>query len=174
MNEISATDAVGLFHATMDRDAPRVFGRPYHDEDLWLPTKLHIASTDFPEDIAARDFLESLKLYREMYDDGIITRYAPRKLRWVEEWESPLSEDLVEGVATLDESAIQKLPPKLRLIVELILENRNICAKEIAKKLGRAPKTISNQLGDLYRRVGARNRSELNAKIPPTFKLNPS
>ena len=59
MNEISAAEAVKLFHAAMVLEYDATV-------DLYC-----VNPEGFPKDIAAKDFMESLMLYRQMWMDGI-------------------------------------------------------------------------------------------------------
>jgi len=121
MNQISAAEAQRLCHAVMDQ------GDDAHA---------------FPKHIAARDFLECLRLYGEMRRAGVINRplrsgkhampSVRKRSREVEELDRPRG--MSEDSQTLTEKDLESLnlSPKEQQIIGLVRENRDIRDKDIA------------------------------------------
>ena len=154
MEEISAADAQKLFHDARDSG----------DHMLTCPKHMQ-----------ARSFFETGILYEEFMARGVINcevRSGNDEMRSQRECSPKMEESakatgMFTNTKNLSAKDLDELPPAQRKIVDLIRENPRILDKEIATKLGRKTKTISNELLTLRKKLGAKNRKELAAMLPP-------
>jgi DNA-binding CsgD family transcriptional regulator len=159
MNEVSAAEAVKLFHACMVLDD----GDPM---SLYAPIP-----ENFPEDIAAKDFLEQLRIYRDMWSEG--EHSASGGFDFLSDAQR---EELVEVAKTLPEKDLETLGRQKRRIVELFRENPDIQNKEIAARLApMSTKTVEKHVSALLKKFKVKNRMELADRLPQLPpKSNPS
>ena len=122
MNEISAAEAVKLFHASMHFDDPI---------DLYAPTP-----KGFPGDMAARDFLECLKLYEEMWAIGQYDESQDLDDQMVKQ---------TQAAANVSAQDLEKLTPSEKKVF-LLWNNERLSYKEIAAELSKSPQTVKAQL----------------------------
>lgn len=139
MNDISAAAAVKLFHAAMlfDYECPEESGT--------------VIPEGFPQDITAKDFMDSLAVYRQWwvgsnYDSGVDlvpdSYYIGADGIPVYD-EGPKQPN--KDATAISEEDLSKLSPEERKIVDLIIENPGIRRKEAAAKLGKNEDTLRNQ-----------------------------
>ena len=131
MNEISAAEAVKLFHACMHFDDPG---------DMYAPIP-----EGFPGDIAARDFLECLKSYQEMWAFGQVDDYLDFEDQMVEQ---------TQVAADVSEQDLEELTPREKEVF-LLRKNERLSYKEIAERLGKSADTVKSQLTSAYRTLHA-------------------
>jgi DNA-binding CsgD family transcriptional regulator len=155
MNQISAEEARRLCHAVIHRG----------DHAL-----------AFPKDIAAKDFLEWLKLYSEMLSRGVIDKRSPAlSLDDFEPGSARAKRDVSEDSKNLTEKDLDELfcrAPQQRKIVDVIRRNkdRKMSLDEIAVELGgvnRPTKTVQNHLTIIFKKTKSKNLRELAHKLPP-------
>lgn len=60
--------------------------------------------------------------------------------------------------AGLNPDKIEHLPPKLHELVRLLADEKNPGIKQIARKLGRAKRTVNNQLSEAYKILEVQGR----------------
>lgn len=167
MNDISAAEAVKLFHAAMALD----------DE----PTSLYAPiPKGFPKDIAAKDFIEQLLIYRDMWSEGeksaagaLYAAFSPYEM----------SADEIVAMARAPiarkdsrvEKALKKVTPKERELLELIHRKPWLLVKQLGGELKTWKGTVKRdgaikaQLSSLFKQFKVHKRAELIAKTRPFF-----
>lgn len=123
----------------------------------------------FPQDIAARDFLQCLDLYSRMYSSEIggnpsTTSYAVEHLNISDEQRA----ELAKIASTIPEDELdEKLPvgSREREAFDVLRQNPGWSNKEIAKELGIAESTVKTYLLRAYDKLGLEGgRKEVWAK----------
>ena len=144
MNDISAARAVKLFHAAMVLD----------DGD---PTSLYSPiPKGFPDDIAARDFLECLRLYSEMWREGEAS--APNDFLFYEQQKA----ELLNAVA---ENTDVKVTPKEQQLIHALIDNPDLDREEIAEKLEIDLSTYKTHFQNLCKKYKVNSRAGLVGKV---------
>jgi DNA-binding CsgD family transcriptional regulator len=64
--------------------------------------------------------------------------------------------------------AYRELTAAQREVLGLVLAGQSNA--EIARRRGRSPRTIANQVGSIFRRLGVRSRLELFASVTPVAR----
>jgi DNA-binding CsgD family transcriptional regulator len=156
MNDISAAAAVQLFHACMVLD----------DCD---PMSLYAPIPEaFPTDIAARDFLECLNLYREMWSEGEASAAGVFGLTDTQR------EELVDVARTYTDEELKKvLTPRLLEVLNLLKEDLGRGNQEISSALGISVKTVKVHLTEMFKRLKVRNRVEAVNVTTPLLQTGP-
>jgi len=108
-----------------------------------------------------RAALCALGLYEATHDKRWIERAAQKIAPWPKSWIARrIAESKTSTVVPLE---LERVPPKKREVLELVREgNRNA---DIAKKLGRSPHTVRNQLAQLFQTFDVKSRAELVAVL---------
>jgi len=155
MKEISAAEAVKLFHAAMD----------FHG---FMPGLYRPKPECFPKDISANDFMEGLKLYRDMCRDA-----ADRALTLLDrDFEMQRAEkvyaerraELVNTAAGVPKQELERFTPKELEVFNLLKEG--LQDKEIASKLKKGVGTVKVQVSSVLRKLGVDTRTQAVAQAP--------
>ena len=157
MNEISAAEAVKLFDAAM---GIKVKHDPYNI--AWLCPN----PSGFPKDIAAKDFMESLKLYREMWLESIEFSAARQRVfagLYAGDYDEQRSQLANAAISKQD---VAKLTPKELEVFNLLKED--LGDKEIAIKLNKGVGTIKAQVSSVLRKLGFKSRTQASTKVRTT------
>jgi DNA-binding CsgD family transcriptional regulator len=154
MNEISAADAVKLFHACMVLD----------NSD---PTRLYEPiPKGFPKDMVAGEFLEHLRLYKQMWADGQESR-AGMYAGFYDDQRAALA-DIADRIP---EEELKVLSDAERKVFDVFRNNRGISNKEIGEILNISEETVKDHISSICNKLGIREgrgrRRELAAKYPP-------
>lgn len=170
MTEISAAEAVKLFHAAMCLD-------PDDPISLYAPIP-----EGFPDDVQAKDFLDYLKIYRDMVSEGEASGAAAYGPAHLDDFGTQLAH-LREMENDADEQPALKEEWKKRLgtltemesiVYEVFISRRNeplkalcddkriIDASRNRKKL--AYKTIKQHLTTICLKLGVSDKKELAVK----------
>jgi DNA-binding CsgD family transcriptional regulator len=160
MNEISAAEAVILFHAAMSFDS-------FEEGDVFQPNP-----RGFPKDIAAKDFMESLVSYRDMWRVCYEEEAADSTPFYYDMSANEIA--TLEGAPIVEkdlqvEEALKKVPAKERALLELIHRQPELLVKQIADMLKKSEGAVKVQLQSLFRRFEVHRRAELIAKTRPFF-----
>jgi len=160
MNEISAAEAVKLFDAAMGLALKH---DPYNIG--WLIPN----PPGFPKDIAAKDFLEALQLYRQMWLESIefsTARYRLLSGSVLDDEDYDAERAALATAVNIPENHLKKLSPTEKVVLSLMREG--LPDKEIASKRGRSYGTIKKQVSAVIRKLKVENRTEAVVKtIPP-------
>jgi DNA-binding CsgD family transcriptional regulator/tetratricopeptide (TPR) repeat protein len=106
-----------------------------------------------------RAALCALGLYEATNDKRWIERAARKIAPWPKSWIARrISESKTSTVVPLE-----RIPPKKREVLELVREGQRNA--DIAKKLGRSPHTVRNQLAQLFQTFDVKSRAELVAVL---------
>jgi len=159
MNEISAAEAVKLFEASMNFPGGEHWGDPEED---YLPI-----TKGFPLDVAARDFLDCLKLYREWYMDS--ESYGPV---WSPEVFEEQKAGLIKVVTEHPEILVQ-LTAKERAVIVALDENNELTREEVADKLGMKLGTLKKHMENAGLRLNQGKPLSSRAGIINKFKALP-
>jgi DNA-binding CsgD family transcriptional regulator len=103
-------------------------------------------------------------------DGGVLVR--ARGERRLSDEDRALVELFFEGLAPLWHPVapppwIQKLPPRLKRVLDLLLQG--LSEKEVADRAGLTRATAHQYVVELYRRAKVTSRAQLMARIPPTI-----
>jgi DNA-binding CsgD family transcriptional regulator/tetratricopeptide (TPR) repeat protein len=108
-----------------------------------------------------RAALCALGLYEATNDKRWIERAARKIAPWPKSWIARrISESKTSTVIPLE---LERIPPKKREVLELVREGQRNA--DIAKKLGRSPHTVRNQLAQLFQTFDVKSRAELVAVL---------
>jgi DNA-binding CsgD family transcriptional regulator len=146
MNEISAAEAVKLFQAAMVLD-------DYNEPGFVFEVK----PSGFPDNIAARDFFESLNFYKEMWREG-------RQADWDAQWAAidGLRKSVFQTIEQPDPDGLfDTLSPAQKRVYTACKDNPNLSNKEIAAQLNLSPKTLQVHLESICATFNVRKRREL-------------
>ena len=135
LNEISAAEAVKLFDSAVHFE-PGPFGE-------------EVVVGKFPDNVAAREFLEGLSLYQELIR-GVDSDFPD------EEFDAP-----VGPIPEIPADAKNRLPPKERRVFDLVMEG--LSNKEIASRCNISSATVKSQKANIFRRFGVGSARELMA-----------
>jgi hypothetical protein len=162
MNEISAAEAVKLFHAAMVLNDSVV--------DLYMPIP-----EGFPKDIAAKDFMDSLAVYRQWWSDREVCADGATGISYG--YDEQIDEVARAAASlpkeTLEESLAQLSPPQ-RKVFDRIVDGRHPRFKDLetdetlisdrtGKKMGKG--TIKKHVVDLCKIFDVPNRKRLFTKV---------
>lgn len=165
MDEISAAEAAKIFHGARNFR----FDRDPSEDYCLLPEY-------FPQDIAARDFLQCLDLYTEMYNEGMggdrgarntPTSYTVEHRDISDEQRSAL----VEIASTISDPDLDKKLPvgsREREVFDVLRQNPGISNLEIGEKLNISESTVKTHLLRAFHKLELEGgRKEVWAKYPP-------
>ncbi len=171
MNEISADEAVKLFKAALrDVDWDR-------DPEVYFEDGLPVCPDPrrFPKDIAAKDFLESLVLYRQMCID---VEERANDIFAREHYDEQIDEvaNIAANIPEKDlEELLNQLTPTQRKVFDLMVDGSHPQLKDfmndkalISKKGEQmAEGTIKTHVSAICKIFGVPNRKALAAKVKP-------
>jgi DNA-binding CsgD family transcriptional regulator len=108
-----------------------------------------------------RAALCALGLYEATNDKRWIERAAQKIAPWPKSWIARrIAESKTSSVVPLE---LERIAPKKREVLELVREGQRNA--DIAKKLGRSPHTVRNQLAQLFQTFDVKSRAELVAVL---------
>lgn len=154
MNEISAAEAVRLFHSVME------FGWGIPEEQYSF-----IPDAKFPEDIAYKDFMDELMRYRAVYMGDM--SYAPGNF-----FEEERAE-LANVAANIPDDELETLTPMEKEALLALRDNPSLTVDELAEKLGKGLSTVKTHLRNVYRKLGVSGKTETIAKASGLLKSSP-
>jgi DNA-binding CsgD family transcriptional regulator len=151
MNEISAAEAVKLFRNAMIFESFNEGGDEFQ-----------VKPSGFPNNVAARDFLETLSIFKEMWRDGM-------QSQWDMQWAflAQSRTDLVEASKKLTNNDVKRrydsLTATQRRVYDALTSSGsgNLSNEQIADRLYMAPKTLQSHIAVVLSTFGAKNRREL-------------
>ena len=159
MNEISAAEAVKLFHAAIR------LGYEYTDDfGIVIPE-------GFPKDIAAKDFLEQLALYRQMWLEDL---GSDRSIPYDEQIDEVAN--IAASIPEKDlEELLNQLTPTQRKVFDMMVDGSHpqvkdfINDKTLVSKKGEqmAEGTIKIHLSAICKKFGVLSRKALITKVKP-------
>jgi len=167
MNEVSAAEAVELFHAAMSLDD----GDP---GSLYAPIP-----EGFPKDIAAKDFMDSLALYRQWWSDGEASAAGAMGIPYG--YDEKIDE-VANIAASMSEKSLEELvsqlsPPQRKVFDRIVdgshprlkdlVTDKTLISDETGKQMREG--TIKVHVSDICEIFDVPNRKALVARIKETL-----
>jgi DNA-binding CsgD family transcriptional regulator len=159
MNDISALEAVQLFHSVMQFDG----GDP-GDYSFRRGGEYPKSWPNFPDDIVYKDFMDGLMRYRQLKMEAEANWYPGSGVTY-----EPISgeqrEELVKAVSEMPYEELKKLEITDAEFVVLHLLCKGYLDQNIASIRETSVRTINGQLQSIYRKLGVNSRTEAVAKV---------